>query len=216
MLADLLDLVLPRECAGCRSSGRTLCPACRLALAAPPFVHRPQPCPEGLPPLVAAADYDGVVREVLIAHKEHGRLTLAGPLGGALASAVSVLDPPPGTVLVPVPSDPVAVRVRGHDHARRITAVAAGRCGLRAAPLLLPARRRQDQSGLGAAGRASNLTGALRARGSLRGLQVVVVDDLVTTGSTLAEACRALSSAGADVRGAAVVAATARRTHPRG
>ena len=45
MLADLLDLVLPRDCAGCGLPGRTLCARCGAVLRAPPFVHRPRPAP---------------------------------------------------------------------------------------------------------------------------------------------------------------------------
>jgi ComF family protein len=207
VLADLLDLVLPRVCAGCQAPGAVLCRACCLALAAP-RLHRPDPCPAGLPPLVAAAAYAGPVRAALLAHKEDGRLALARPLGRALAAAVALLGAPEA-VLVPVPSARAAVRARGHDHARRL-ARAAGR----SAPLLVPARRVADQAGLSSAGRAENLRGALRARRPLEGLPVVVVDDVVTTGATLAEAARALRAAGADVRGAAVVAATARTRSP--
>lgn len=211
MLADLLDLVLPRDCAGCRLPGRTLCGACAAELGSP-RPHRPDPCPAGLPPLVAAAAYDGAVRAALLAHKERGRLGLAVPLGIALAAAVRELDPPRGAVLVPVPSSPAAVRERGQDHARRLAAAAARRLpGVRARALLLPARRVADQSGLTSRQRAANLTGALRARRRLDGLPVVVVDDVVTTGATLVEAARALRTAGADVVGAAVVGATTRR-----
>lgn len=212
MLADLLDLVLPRSCAGCDAPGRTLCAACVASLQAPRR-HRPEPCPRGLPPLVAAAAYDGPARAALLAHKERGRLGLARPLGAALAGAIVRLDLPPRVVLVPVPSSAAAVRARGHDHARRLAAAAArGVPGARASPLLVPGRVVADQAGLDRAGRAANLAGALRARGSLRGLPVVVVDDVVTTGATLAEAARALRAAGAEVQGCAVVAATARRS----
>lgn len=212
MLADLLDLVLPRDCAGCRAPGRTLCQACIAALG-PPRPHRPTPCPEGLPPLVAAASYDGAVRAALLAHKERGRLGLARPLGTALAAAVRELGPPPRVLLVPVPSSPAAVRERGQDHARRLARAAArGVPGATARPLLMPGRALADQSGLSAAGRAANLAGAMRVRRSVRGLPVVVVDDVVTTGATLAEAARALQVAGAEVHGCAVVGATARWT----
>ena len=212
MWADLLDLVLPRDCAGCRAPGRTLCLQCRCELAGPPFAHLPTPCPAGLPRLVAAAAYDGPVREILLAHKERGRLGLARPLGTALAAATRAASGDlRGVLLVPVPSSPAAVRARGHDHARRLASAAARALDLPAAPLLAVARRTQDQSGLTAAGRVANLDGALLARRRLDGRVVVVVDDVVTTGATLAEACRALRAAGADVRAAAVVAATARR-----
>ena len=210
MLVDLLDLVLPRDCAGCGVPGRTLCAPCsRVLQGASPFAHRPSPAPAGLPPLTAAAAYDGLVRALLLAHKEHGRVGLAGPLGRALATAAAVHGP--GVVVVPVPSSRAAVRARGHDHARRLASGAARALGLRSAALLVPVRAVADQSGLGAASRADNLAGALRARRGLSGVEVLVVDDVVTTGATLAEAARALTVAGARVRGAAVVAATARR-----
>ena len=208
MLAALLDLVLPRDCAGCRAPGSTLCAACRDELRASPWQHHPTPSPPGLPPVVAAAVYGGVVRAVLLAHKERGRTTLAGPLGGALAGAAAVFGP--SVVLVPVPSAPSAVRARGHDHARRLAVQAARRCGVPTACLLVGVRRVADQSGLDAGTRVANLSGALGVRRPVEGLRVVVVDDVVTTGATLAEAARALREGGADVVGAAVVAATLR------
>ena len=80
-----------------------------------------------------------------------------------------------------------------------------------AARLLVPARSAADQSGLSTAERAANLHGALRAAGVVRG-PVLVVDDVVTTGATLVEAARALTVGGHQVVGAAVVAATSRRS----
>ena len=72
-----------------------------------------------------------------------------------------------------------------------------------------------DHHHLGAAGRAANVAGALRARSGwlpyLLGRDCVVVDDVVTTGATLLECCRVLTEAGVRVRGAATVAATRRQ-----
>ncbi|WP_093470317.1 ComF family protein [Streptomyces melanosporofaciens] len=119
-------------------------------------------------------------------------------------------------LLVPVPSARRAVGARGHDPARRIALAAAGvlRGGGRPArvPAVLRQRRRvSDQSGLDARQRRANVMGALGAvPGSGRLLAagpVVLVDDLMTTGASLAEAARAVTAAGGLVIGAAVVAA---------
>ena len=126
-------------------------------------------------------------------------------------------------LLVPVPSARRAVRERGFDAGLALARAAARRLpGARAGPLLVPARRVADQSGLGAAERQQNLAGAFRVRDGLRGpsrvvptgATVVVVDDVVTSGASLAEATRALRAGGVDVLGAATVAATVRRQPP--
>lgn len=86
------------------------------------------------------------------------------------------------------------------------------------ANVLAPTRVTRDQSALDAQERATNLAGAMmvrqRHRPALQGAVCVVVDDLVTTGATLAEAARALRDAGAaDVLGAAI-GATRKRAEP--
>ena len=226
VLRDLLDLVLVRACGGCALPGPTPCAGCAALLrAAPMGAVRPDPCPPGLPRVTAFGRYDGPLRGLLLAHKEQGRTALAAPLGGALAAAVADLlrhgpagpaGPAGPVVLVPVPSAPAAVRARGHDHAWRLatSAAAALPAGTRAVRLLVPARWIADQAGLSHAARAANLDGALAARGAVAG-QVVVVDDVMTTGATVVEATRALRAAGSTVVGAAVVAATA-RSRPKG
>lgn len=210
VLAALLDLVLPRTCAGCAAPGGELCPACRGLLGAPPLGRvRPTPCPAGLPVTFALAAYTGDVTRILLAHKERGQLGLTRHLGGALAAVVAAHGPGP-YLLCPVPSSRRAVRRRGYDHAMRLARAAAQHLGGEAARLLVPARAVADQSGLSTAQRARNLHGALRAVG-LPGLPVVVVDDVMTTGATLVEAARALRAQGHPVAGAAVLAATSRR-----
>jgi predicted amidophosphoribosyltransferase len=178
----------------------------------------------------AAGEYEGRTRAVLLAHKERGALRLAEPLGVALARAVRAAGEgwegagagPPGAtplLLVPVPSSRRATAARGHDPARRIALWAARalrRDGIvaRVLPVLRQRRVVADQAELSAAARLANLAGALGAvAGSERLLSAgpaVVVDDLMTTGATVAEAARAVAQAGGDVRGAAVVATVPR------
>src|SRR6476661_8662313 len=108
LLSALVDLVLPRACAGCGLPGAALCRACA-GLLALPRLAQPRRFPEGFPPTVAAGAYDGPVRPAVIAFKERGRAELARPLGTALALAVAAVTagvpggPARPVLLVPVP-----------------------------------------------------------------------------------------------------------------
>lgn len=223
----LLDLLLGSTCAVCSRPGRVLCAACHDALPRTPYECRPSPSPPGLARPTAVGEYAGAVKSLVNAHKEGRRFALAAPLGDLLASAVLGHSGTGRLVLVPVPSRGAVVRRRGHDPLLRMTRRAARSLrGLGAdavvARMLRSARATRDQAGLGAADRADNLRGSLVGprtppAGLSGGVRVVVVDDVITTGSTLREAQRALEAAGVPVHGLAVVAATRRtRSVPAG
>jgi predicted amidophosphoribosyltransferase len=206
-----------------------VCPACRRLLTAGGWsrVVRPHPAPPGLPECAAAVSYGGSSRRLVIAYKERGRRDLAPVLGGALWQAVLALPriaaaasmPWQRLLLVPVPASRAAVRVRGIDHiafllqalARRLPPEMRHRVSW--AQVLEPTRRVADQAGLNAADRRLNLAGSLRIRtgGGGRAARgsplVVIVDDVLTTGATIAEAARALREGGVSPGGAAVIAA---------
>jgi predicted amidophosphoribosyltransferase len=171
-----------------------------------------------------SAEYAGTVRALVLQHKEHRRLAARAPLGALLALAVHSAVPDTGAVLlVPVPSRGAVVRARGYDPTRAITAQAAllsRRAGrdVRSWRALAQRGRVRDQSGLDTHERARNLAGSMRVRAralarvaEARRAQVVVCDDVLTTGATAREAQRALEAAGVPVRAVATVAATRRR-----
>ncbi|MGA5271847.1 ComF family protein [Streptomyces lydicamycinicus] len=217
---ELAGLVLPVDCAGCGRPRTELCAECRRVLARDGRGARrvrPWPEPVGLPRVWAGTPYADEARAVLLAHKERGALRLAGPLGAVLAGAVRGLRAGGGPLLlVPVPSARRSVAGRGHDPVRRIALAAAGELrregrGARVLAVLRQRRVVADQAGLSARQRLANVAGALEVRAGaarlLTAQPAVLVDDLVTTGATLAEAARAVTAAGGRVAGAAVVAA---------
>jgi predicted amidophosphoribosyltransferase len=228
-----VDLFLGGWCLGCRAPGRVLCRGCRAGLPDVATPHWPSPVPAGLLPPYAVAPYDGLVRDLVIGHKERGLTALRPVLGDLLALSVRALldscDVRGTVVLVPVPSRAASVRARGRDATREMTeraarAPATEGLDVRVARLLATRPGTVDQAGLKRGARQANLAGSMACRsGPLRRLarrvgaaHVVVCDDLLTTGSTLGEAQRALAAAGVAVLGHACVAATARRESSAG
>jgi predicted amidophosphoribosyltransferase len=218
----LLELLFPVACAGCGGLRGPACPACRAALDGPARLALPSPAPPGLPPPWAVAAYAGTCRSLVLAFKERGAVSLARVLAVPLAESIAAAAGERGrpVVVVPVPSSPAAIRARGDDVTLLLARRAASLLRRRGArvgvtPVLRHVRRVADSSGLSSAARAANLAGAFATRrvpAALGpGTAVVIADDLVTTGATLAEAARALQAAGMPVRAAAVVAATRRR-----
>jgi len=150
----------------------------------------------------------------VIVAKERGRRDLAEPLGLAWAVAVSRLrrwgDLPDGPLIVaPAPTRARAARARGGDPiARAARAAAIHDRSLYVHPILSAASGVRDSVGLTAADRQRNLAGriAVRAAGLPRTVPVLVVDDVITTGTTLRESAGALRRAGFHPCGALVIA----------
>lgn len=190
---------------------------------------RPDSPPPCFPLTLTCSPYDDLLRGLVSAHKDRGALGLSPLLADRLAQSVHALLTGRGStgslLLVPVPSAAAVVRRRGFDATLTLARLAArqlrGRHDLRAVHLLAQRTPLADQAGLDAAGRRANLDGGLRLRrprpgaGDLpRGTAVVLVDDVVTTGASLAEAARVLTAARLTVVGAATVAATERHARP--
>lgn len=210
LAAALLDVVLPLECGGCGAPSTRWCPVCAAALQVNTdephvLVTRVDP---GVP-VFALGRYAGPRRQAIVAVKERGRRDLTAPLARALALGINrlldwgVLSPP--LTVVPAPTRRTAARRRGGDPVTRIAAAAAATCpDITVAPVLRTAALVRDSVGLSGADRERNIAGRVRLTRAVPGGEVLLVDDIVTTGATASEAVRAL--AGAGVRVAAVLA----------
>ena len=200
----MLDLVLPRECGGCGAPSTAWCDACATALK----VHTDEPhlvTPRIDPgvPVFALGRYAGPRRQAIVAVKEHGRRDLVAPLARALALGVhqlvswGVLDTP--CTIVPAPTRASAARRRGGDPVTRIAAQATGqRPEIVVTQALRTRALVRDSVGLTSADRERNLTGRIKLVRSVSG-DILLVDDIVTTGATAREAVRTLRNAGANV-----------------
>ncbi|GAA1776824.1 ComF family protein [Agromyces lapidis] len=206
---DGLAVLAPVACAGCGTVDRAVCAVCLGVLApVPRTVTRPVPSPEAPIVVHASLEYAGVVATTLAAFKDGGRTDAVRPLALALRAAVvaALTDAGPGAPveLCTVPSTRRALRERGYAPVELLLA----RSGIRSARVLRLARDRVDQAGLDHAARRANAAGGLVAARRLDGRRFLLVDDILTTGSTLAESARAVRSAGGSVAGCAVLAET--------
>jgi ComF family protein len=183
-----LDLLLAARCAGCGAPGAWLCLACRELC---------EPVRHGR--VTAAGTYGGALREAIHHFKYGGERALANELGELVAACVArdlatgvALD-----VVVPAVLHPQRARSRGYDQAWLLADAVARRTAL---PMRVPLRRIRlavPQISLDRAARAENLRGAYVAEAAVRGARVALVDDVATTGATLAAATGALRAAGA-------------------
>lgn len=202
---SLWDLAVGRRCLTCDRVGPPWCDRCLRSVV---DIHTRQ-TPGGAR-VVAAARYSGSVRTAVVAYKEHGHLALAVPLGRLLAGALAPGRPSAfgaRTAIVPIPSTRAATRMRGNDHACRLARQAGALSGVSAMKALRWASPINDQAGLSASERRLNVAGAMVAKPPRATSSVaLVVDDIMTTGATLDEGTRALTSAGWVVASVSVVA----------
>ena len=202
----LLDLVLPLECGGCGAPSTRWCDVCDRTLAVrsdEPHVVTPRLDP-GVP-VFSLGRYAGVRRAVILAVKERGRGDLVDPMGAVLRAGLSqllrwgILITP--LTLVPAPTRWTAARRRGGDPVRR-AALAARPPGAEVVAALRVRAFTRDSVGLSAGQRQANLAGRVRVVGPTAGLagrDVVLLDDVVTTGATACESVGVLQTAGARV-----------------
>ncbi len=153
--------------------------------------------------------HTGITRKIITNIKERGAKPaftfLAGELKDRVNAAVAAADlakekagsAPLKTVVAHLPRSAEAVRRYGFDQAKELSAALMRCTGLRYTRLLVRSRDGVAQKGLNATERKENIRGAFRLRRQPIGLRVILVDDIVTTGTGMAEAAHMLLKAGA-------------------
>lgn len=208
----LLHLLFPPKCILCGQlltpQELDLCRSCRLD--APVYGNRKNP-PQFLDSFAAVWYYEGNVRKSLLRYKFHNARSFAPAYGRMLAMTVLQSHPEGFDLLTWVPVSRRRNWQRGYDQVELIARAAAKELGMVPTPLLKKVRHNQPQSSLSdAAQRRANVLGAYQILPGqdLTGKRILLLDDILTTGATAAEAARVLRTAGAgQVHCAAVAAA---------
>ena len=180
MLSKLIALVVPPLCTACGAdAGRAppLCRACRAQMHAMPF------------------PYEGPAGAMVRALKFGGRIAIADAMAAQIVAHAS-LEQLPGTV-VPVPVHPAHRRRRGLDHTAALARAVARRAGIEVADCLVRTGDPQPQVGRGRRARMLGPAGSIAVRPETTvPAEVLLVDDVVTTGATIEACTTALRVAG--------------------
>ena len=198
IITELSHLIFPTRCYGCNSLGMSICSTCRQEWI--PHYYKTH---SGQLNVHSALVYSPTASKIILAAKENG---LKGADELLIAAVVHVLskarlDKPRFDkgcfTLVPVPSSKRSQRRRGRSFIVDLTRAISKQTGIAFNDCLQVSRPVSDQSGLTRVQRISNMHGAfsLKTGAILRG-DVILIDDVVTTGATLREAARALNSQG--------------------
>ena len=219
----LVDLIFPPVCAFCgtplaEDDRGEICPGClrNVRFVSPPI------CPKcGLPFVSQSGDdhlcgqclrgkwhfgsaralglYDGPLREAIHALKYEGKAFLAKPLVGLLDRAYPFMDYGSYDLLVPVPLHPKRLRERGFNQALVLGRAMARREGVSCTGFVLrKTRSSAPQIDLSPKEREKNVKGSFAVvdPAKVRGKRVLLIDDVMTTGSTVNECARELLKAG--------------------
>lgn len=191
VLSVLLDVLLPTRCGACGTTGPSPCARCWRDLR--PAARLPSP-PRGLDALHAALSYEAAARELVARLKYRNERSAVTWLAQAMASVLPSEPIAREPVVTWAPTTPARRRMRGFDHAEALARELAAGLGLGVSSLLVRSEG-SHQTGLSPRERRGNEI-HVEARPDAPS-RVLLVDDVVTTGTTLAAAARALRSAGA-------------------
>lgn len=207
---NLTEIIFPSRCIGCTRLGISICSECRKQWH--PHIYQREINWNGENfPVLSAIQYSPIASRVLLSAKE-SQIRAADQLivNGVVHSLNTFVKRYGSATLVPVPSRKSANRKRGRNFLQEITSQVAAEVGLPSHSPLAHSRKVRDQSRLNIADRSENVSRAFTIAPELTaqlsagntGPEIIVIDDLITTGATLSEAIRALRTSGFTVLGA--------------
>lgn len=214
MLQKLIEFMTPVSCLGCEREGTLACAGCLLTVPVKPGCcyncntasYAGKTCSDcraesALDGVVVACGYDGLVKDLVWQLKYERARMAATPLAGLLAERVDYQP----MIVTAVPVAPVRYRERGYNQSELIAKQLSRRLGR---PYLATMGRttREHQVGKSRAERLQQIQGVFYPTRELHGEKVLIVDDVITTGATLAECAAVLRAAGASEVWAAAVA----------
>ena len=208
-MKSLAELIFPSRCIGCSQLGISICSTCRKSWHSHIY-HRTIKVLDTSYPVISAIEYSPIASRVLMRAKEANQEAADQLLVNALSHSLRYFLKNFGFGdLVPIPSRRSATRKRGRDFMQEITDSVAENESIKSLQILQHQRAVRDQSQLNSQQRSRNIAGAFSTSFNLAEVRdsgnigpLIIVDDLVTTGATLAEAIRALRTAGFPVLGA--------------
>ncbi len=202
MFGKLLDLLFPPRCVFCgdilTGGAEEVCPKCRKEAR---FLQGKERHGKGefFDDCVSVLKYRGCVRRGLLDFKFRRRQSYRHTYGRWMAELAREEYEGELDVVTWVPLSRRSLRKRRYDQCRLLAETVAARLGLPVERLLRKVRETEVQSGLREdAERRANVLGAYAAAGNVAGRRILLVDDVVTSGATLAECARALLTAGAE------------------
>ena len=195
--AGLVDLVFPPRCLTCDALADPFCAGCRSEIAA---VEPGAPVPAGVADVLSAGYHEKALRKAVLRLKFGRKTALSAPLGALLAGELAkVRETWRPDALTPVPIHWTRQLERGYNQAELLADAVSRELHLPLLPALTRVRRTRHQVGLSREERVANPKGTFAAvsRIPVKGLRIVLVDDVRTTGATLSECASVLRTAGA-------------------
>lgn len=195
-ISNILDLLFPDRCGGCKRLGTLFCDRCRASLH--PYPEPVNPLPPGLSDVQIAYIFDGPLREALHQLKYRRVRRVAQPLGALLAAQIAA-QPLEQTAIIAVPLHAKRLSERGFNQAALLAEAVA--IALQQPLLdnhLVRVRATEQQVLLNTAARMANIQGAFEWRGAPITGRVLLIDDVMTTGATMSACAQVLRAAGAE------------------